>query len=217
MNQKLEKLWRRQDRRSQKPRQNKASTIRQIKLLSYEPKHIIEDKSNETHFLSDINGENLCEIEASIKWYTKKLRDIPVDRGLSRLAKCFKDNELLAVAFDKGSGFCVYQFKMNKIVYCPIFLMIETTNAKTFLKREEKTNGNLLEMKKQDLVTDKFIKTKRPVPNQRNCRGAQKLKKITRQRALFYLFLEVFITFLLILLLHFLERCQEPSWKLRAS
>ena len=64
-------------------------------------------------FLSDINGEKLCETEASIKWYAKNLREIPVDRGFSRLAKFCKDNELLAVAFDKGSGFCV----MKKTTY----------------------------------------------------------------------------------------------------
>ena len=86
-------------------------------LLSYGPKHPVKDKFNKTQFIADIdklvnnlrqngvNGEKLCEIEASAKWYAKNQRETPVDRGLSKVTKYLKEHDLLAVPFDNGNAF----------------------------------------------------------------------------------------------------------------
>ena len=49
-------------------------------------------------------GENLCEVEASAKWYAKNLREAP---SISRLANFLKENKFSAVHFDKVNGFSV--------------------------------------------------------------------------------------------------------------
>ena len=75
-------------------------------------------------------SEKICEVDASAKWYSKILRETPVNRGLSLVAKYFKENELLAVPFYNVNEFSfltktTFQSKMNN---CPNFLRTETTN-----------------------------------------------------------------------------------------
>ena len=60
-------------------------------LLSFCPKHPIRDKFKELYFLADIKilirnlrennvpGEKLFEIEAAAKWYSKNIRETPVE------------------------------------------------------------------------------------------------------------------------------------------
>ena len=83
------------------------------------PKHPIRDKLNETHFLADIDvflsqlknqktsGETLCEIEAAAKAYARKVRQTSIEQVVEKTRKYLKDNEFLAVPFDKGVGFCI--------------------------------------------------------------------------------------------------------------
>ena len=89
------------------------------------------DKFNETHFLADIDiflsqlknqktsGETLCEVQAAAKAYAKNLKQIPRDKAVEKTRKYLKDNELLAVTFDKGVGFCImrkqtYESKLDQ-------------------------------------------------------------------------------------------------------
>ena len=60
-----------------------------------------------------VNGEKLCEIEASAKWYAKNQRETLVDRGLSKSAKYLTEQDLIAVPFDQDNGFRV----MRKSTY----------------------------------------------------------------------------------------------------
>ena len=90
-----------------------------IKVLSYGSKHPIRDIFIEVHFLADIykmvrtlqkSGTDvgkLCEIDVSAKWYAKNVRETPANRGIVKVAKLLKDNEIVTVPFDKGTGFCV--------------------------------------------------------------------------------------------------------------
>ena len=54
----------------------------------------------------DVLGQKLCEIEAAAQWY-KKVRKTSRDMGIEKARKDLKNNELVAVPFDKGVGFCV--------------------------------------------------------------------------------------------------------------
>ena len=77
------------------------------------------------HFLADVDklvrelrennteGEKLCEIEASEKWYAKNVRETSMDRGVKKVHDYLIANDLQAVPFDKGCGFCM----MKKSTY----------------------------------------------------------------------------------------------------
>ena len=90
-----------------------------LKDLSYSPKQPICDKFIELHFLADIGKlvrtlresgtdvEKLCEIEAFAKSYSKKFSELSPEKRVVKVAKSLKDNNIMAVAFDKGTGFCV--------------------------------------------------------------------------------------------------------------
>ena len=64
-----------------------------LDILSLGPKHPVRDKFNEVNFLADVDkllrelrennteGEKLCEIEASAKWYPKA----PLDGGVKKV------------------------------------------------------------------------------------------------------------------------------------
>ena len=67
-----------------------------LDILSLGPKHHVRDKFNEVHFLADVDklvrelrennteGEKLCDIEASAKWYAKNVRETPSDRVVKK-------------------------------------------------------------------------------------------------------------------------------------
>ena len=55
----------------------------------------------------DVLGEKLWELEAAAKSYTKKVGQTSRDMGIEKARKNLKNNELEAVSFDKGVGFCV--------------------------------------------------------------------------------------------------------------
>ena len=138
-------------------------------LLSYGPKHPIRDKFNETHFSADIDkliktlrengtdGKKLYEIEASKKWYAKTVRETPSDRGVVERAKFLKDNDILAVPFDKCSGFCVmkrqsYHKKLPDVLDWTQFYEIASTMDNIALKIQKDINSALLDMKKSSLI-----------------------------------------------------------------
>ena len=56
---------------------------------------------------NNVPGEKLFEIEAVAKWYSKNLRKTHSDRALAKVKKYLRDNNLIAVPFNEGVGFCV--------------------------------------------------------------------------------------------------------------
>ena len=101
LNDEFGKLTERQDRSLRNGSHNNVVTLEGVELpkfvldvLSLGPKHPVRDKFNEVHFLADVDrlvrelwenntdGEKLCEIELSAKWYTKNVRETPMDRGV---------------------------------------------------------------------------------------------------------------------------------------
>ena len=55
----------------------------------------------------NVPGEKLLEIDAAEKWYSKNIRETPLDRALAKMQKYLHHNALMAVPFDKGVGICV--------------------------------------------------------------------------------------------------------------
>ena len=68
-----------------------------LEVLSFGPKHPVRDKFNGVHFLADVDrlilelrenntdGEKLCVIELSSKWYVNNVGETPMDRSLKKL------------------------------------------------------------------------------------------------------------------------------------
>ena len=86
-------------------------------LLSYGPNHPVQEKFNETNFLTDIDKlvNNLRQnrvkgVKSSVRLKIVqngmlKNRETPVDRRLSKVTKYLEEHDLLVVPFDRGQGF----------------------------------------------------------------------------------------------------------------
>ena len=165
-----------------------------LKIYSlFEPKHPVKDKFHKTHFLEEIdksenklrqNGasrEKFCEIEASAKWHAKNLRETPVDRGPSKVTNYFKEHDLLLVPFDKRNGFCVmgkstYQTKLDQILDCPQFSRIDLSDD-IIAKIENDINSTLLEMRKENLISENLSEVRSTGAQTARIYGRAKVRK----------------------------------------
>ena len=129
-----------------------------LDILSLGPKHPVRDKFNEVHFLADVDKlvrelrqnnterEKLFEIGASAKLYAKIVREAPMDRGVKKVHDYLKANDLLAVPFDKGCGFCV----MKKSTYTE--KLAEVLNSDQFQKSMEQKMTLLSKLKHRSIT-----------------------------------------------------------------
>ena len=154
-----------------------------LDILSLGPKHPERDKFNEVHFLADVDklvrelrennteGEKLCEIEASAKWYAKNVRETPLDRGVKKVHDYLKANDLLAVPFDKGCGFCVmkestYREKLDEVLNSDQFQKIDGAKDQLVIKNEKQINNSLEQLMKQGKIGDKIYQRLRSTGSQ---------------------------------------------------
>ena len=96
---------------------------------------------------NNTDGEKLCEIESSAKWYAKNLSETPMDRGVKKANKFLKDQKQIAVLFDKGCGSCVmkqttYSDKLNEILSSSQFELNGESDCLT-IKTEKLINSRL--------------------------------------------------------------------------
>ena len=154
-----------------------------LDIVSLGPKHPVRDKFNEVHFLADVDklvrelrennteGDKFCEIEASAKWYAKIVRLTPMDRGVKKLHGYLKANDLLAVPFDKGCGFCVMKKstdmeKLDAVLNSDQFQKINGANDDIVIKDEKQINNNLQQLMKQGKISDKIYQRLRSTDSQ---------------------------------------------------
>ena len=140
-------------------------------FLTFGPKHPARDKFNEIHFLADIDsflselklnripGEKLCEIETAAKRNAKNVKQTPSDKGVEKARKYLKDNEPLAVPFDKGVNFCVmkketFEKKLKDLLQAEQFSERKNLADSVIIKIEKDTNKELLAMKKKDEISE---------------------------------------------------------------
>ena len=131
----------------------------------------MRDKFNEVHFLPDVDklvrelrennteGEKLCEIEASSKWYAKYVRETPMDRGVKKVHDYLKANDLLAVPFDKGCGLRVnkkstFMEKLDEVLNSDQFQKINGAKDDIVIKNEKQINNSLQQLMKQGEISD---------------------------------------------------------------
>ena len=89
---------------------------------------------------------------------------------MDKTAKRLKTKGVLAVPYDKGTGFCLmksesYHQKLDKILDGPQFKKIEA-NADFIIKEETKFCRRLLDLKKGGFISKEFYETVRPVGSQ---------------------------------------------------
>ena len=180
LNDKLAKLSERQDRPLLNGPHNNVVTLDGVELpkfvldfLSLGPKHPVRDKFNELHFLGDVDrlvrelrenntdGEKLCEIELSAKWYAKNVRETRMDRGVKKANDFLKDQKLLAVPFDIGCGFGVmkqttYSDKLNEFLSSSQFEPRNEESDDLTIGTEKLINSSLHQLMKQGKVSEKI-------------------------------------------------------------
>ena len=154
-----------------------------LDIISLGPKHPVRDKFNEVHLLADVDkfvrelreknteGEKLCEIEESAKWYAENVRERPLDRGVKKVYDHLKANDLLAVRFDKGCGFCVmkkstYREKLDEVLNSDQFQKIHGTKDELVIKKEKQINNSLQQLIKPEKISDKIYQRLRSTSSQ---------------------------------------------------
>ena len=125
------------------------------------------------HFLADVDrlvrelrenntdGEKLCEIESSAKWYAKNVRETPMDRVVKKANDFLKDRKLLAVPFDKVCDFCVmkqttYSDKLNEILSSSQFEPRNGESDDLTTRTEKLINSRLHQLMKQGKIKEKI-------------------------------------------------------------
>ena len=107
----------------------------------------------------------ITDINVKTVNYIKKCKKIKCARHLKMTKKYLKDNNLLAVPFDKGVGICLmskdsYNKKMDKLIKLPQFQKLEKgrSNAKNpILKEEERVINTLKDLKKKGKIDEKLF------------------------------------------------------------
>ena len=154
--------------------------------LALGPRHPVMKKFNENEILVELDSFlNYCEkhfipdntvTEINIKTlnYIKQCKKQKIPKHVKLTKEFLRKNELVAVPFDKGIGFCVmpvssYQEKLQPILNLKQFEKVENTrkNAKNpIIKEEERIVEKLKDLKRQNKISEKLFNKLKPVGSQ---------------------------------------------------
>ena len=106
--------------------------------------------------------------------YIKTCKKQKVPNHIKLTREFLKKNELIAVPFDKGIGFCVmpvtsYQNKLMPILNLDQFEKVEKTriNAKNpIMKEEEKVIETLKQLRKDNKISENLFNKLKPIGSQ---------------------------------------------------
>ena len=121
-----------------------------IDLLSLGPKHPVLDQFNKMHFLADIdkvldrmknddsNIDAMNERNALTLGYLKQMKRQKPDRAVKMVTSYLKKNNLKAVLFDKGAGYCLisagdYNERLLEVLNGEQFKLIDYSRKKDVL------------------------------------------------------------------------------------
>ena len=158
-----------------------------METLSLGPKSAVLDKFDPKEVLAevdkllahckenDISDDIITDINVKTLTYIKKCKKLKGSRNVLLTKKYLKENNVLAVLFDKGVGICImkketYFEKMKKILESPQFkkYVKPRKNAKNpVIKEEERVQGilrNLLESGKIDEALHNQLKPRGSQP-----------------------------------------------------
>eukprot|EP00111_Clytia_hemisphaerica_P023398 TCONS_00068918-protein len=157
-----------------------------LDTLSMGPKNSVLTKFDSKGFLAemdlllnnlqnpDVTNETINDINIATLKYVKNCSKQKIPRHVKMTNRFLKENALLAVPFDKGTGICVmkentYQEKMNDILNLSQFVKETPTrkNAReVVLKEEERINSELITLNKNSKIDDKLLEDLRSTGGQ---------------------------------------------------
>ena len=148
-------------------------------LCFYGPKHQILDKFNEVHFLSRhrqtgpraLGKRNLCWETVKLKHLQNgtlkmSVREVPTDRGVGKVTKFLKSNCIMAVSFDKSTGFSVmkrqsYPKKLAETLDCFQFQDFASVGDNIAVNIVKDIDSALLDLKKSSFFSEKVYQKRR--------------------------------------------------------
>ena len=146
--------------------------------LALGPKSATLDKFNEKDVLAElggllshckryqVNNDIITDINVKTLNYIKKCKKQKSTRNITMTKKYLKENNLLAVPFDKGIGICVmkkeeYSKKLNTILQLPQFEKVSITKKNAMdpiMKEEQRIIAILKGMKNRGEIDDALYK-----------------------------------------------------------
>ena len=127
-----------------------------VDILSLGMKHPINDKFNETHFLADFDtflrkskssgatSEQLNSLNSKVVGYVKSAKKQRLDRLISKVNQLLKSEQVKAVPFIEGSGYCLMsEFDYNNRI-------LDILNRRQFEKMKVPVRGKPFVVKIED-------------------------------------------------------------------
>ena len=153
-----------------------------LETLSLGPKNAVLDRFEPKDILVELDGllnhckrnnvpkDTITDINIKTLNYIKKCKKMKASRNIQMTKKYLKDNDLLAVPFDKGIGICImkkttYNNKMEAIINLPQFDKMERKrkNEKHPVLKEEERIVNILKvLKEEGKISEELYETLRP-------------------------------------------------------
>ena len=153
--------------------------------LSLGPKNAVLDSFNEKDVLAEVDGllyhckvnkvamETINDINVKTLNYVKLCKKQKQSRNLTMTKRFLKENNLIAVPFDKGIGICVmkkedYNKKLDTILQLPQFEKLKLRkNAKHPVMKEEQRIVNILKkMRDEKRIDDSLYDKIKPMGSQ---------------------------------------------------
>ena len=108
------------------------------------------------------------QINSLVVGYTNKIRETRQNNEIINVKMWLKDNDILAVPYDKGTGFCLMKREtyMSKCKDSLALSRFKKEETNLLLNEEKKFREKLLKMKKSNLISEKFYKKVKPVGSQ---------------------------------------------------
>ena len=147
-----------------------------METLSLGPKNAVLDRFDPKEVLAEVDSllyhcktknvsdEMITDINVKTLTYIKKCKQMKSSRNIQLTKKYLKDNDLLAIPFDKGVGICImkkdtYYEKMEKIIKLPQFEKYEKPrkNALHPVLKEEERVKELLKSLLEEGKIDKAL------------------------------------------------------------
>ena len=147
------------------------------------PKYTTLQKFKEEYFLASMDlfledcqkagvpVEALNKINALTLHYSAACSKQKPNRALVKFKKWLRDNDYLAVPYDKGCGFCImkrstYNEKIHDILKGDQFEVVVPRKKDLVVAEEARVCATLLEMKKSNQIPDWFYQMVRPAGSQ---------------------------------------------------
>jgi len=146
-----------------------------IDTLALGPKNSIVDKFNRNEVLAELDGLlRFCKDNVKTLAYIKNCQKQKPTRNILLTKKYLRENNLLAVPFDKGIGICVmsvesYTSKLKTIIDLPQFqkMVPKRKNEKhPVLKEEERIVSALKRLRNDEQIEESLFDKLKPLGSQ---------------------------------------------------